>query len=68
MESKKKYYDDMLKNDTKGQFLIEYTSQCFNQCVKGITTEVMNNDEKNCFLDCYAKSYYTFIEANKIFK
>jgi hypothetical protein len=68
MENKKKYYDDMLKNDRKGQFLIEYSSQCFNQCVSNINTEVLNSEEKNCFLDCYAKGYYTFIQTNNIFK
>ena len=68
MESKNKYYDDILNYDKKGEFLIEYTSQCFNQCVPNITYGALNSDEKKCFVDCYTKGYYTFTQGENLFK
>ena len=60
-----KYYDDFIKNDDKGNFLIESSPKCFNSCIDKITINNLSSDEKICILDCYSKMYYSFVLGSK---
>ncbi len=66
MESKKNYFDDIIENDQKGNFLITSSEKCFNHCIPKITTGNITTEEKSCFLDCYTKQYYSYTQATDI--
>ncbi len=50
---------NVLENDSKGNFLIETSPQCFNHCIQNIQSEELSQYEKICLSDCYAKMYYS---------
>lgn len=55
-----KTFDNVLERDVKGNFLQENAAICFNNCSPKIFERQFNQDEKNCFVDCFAKAYYAF--------
>jgi hypothetical protein len=54
------YFDDIIENDKKGMFLMEFSSKCFNTCVNKIVEGPINETEKTCLADCYSKMYYSY--------
>jgi hypothetical protein len=66
MDYKKNYFDDLVENDNKGNFLLVSTTKCINKCIPNVVAGDLTGDEKNCFLDCYSKMYLTYSMTNNI--
>lgn len=53
--------EEKLKNlDNKGLFLLETSSICFNHCIRDIKLSEINQSERICLLDCFAKMSYSY--------
>jgi hypothetical protein len=59
-----KSFDDILSNDNKGNFLVEYGPTCFNICVPKITDSSLNQNELGCLKECFVKSFYSATHTN----
>jgi hypothetical protein len=68
MDNKKlnKGFDNLIDSDQKGNFLLQYSALCFDQCVPKITEQDLSQTERACISDCYAKAYYSFNKTNDI--
>ena len=54
-----KSFDNVIEDDFKGNFLVEYAPRCFAHCVPKIIDAPLNQNEISCLKECYVKAFYS---------